>query len=72
MLHTSSPAAYIAAEKLAESAKCPDCGADASLAAGVLHLGHYNFNGEAHQGLIWTCSDKCFLSWEHPQFMGHA
>ena len=46
MLPTSSPAAYIAAEKLAESAKCPDCGAKSILAAGVLHLGHYDFNGE--------------------------
>ena len=72
MLHTSSPAAFIATEKLAESAKCPDCGASSILAAGVLHLGHFNFNGEPCEGLIWTCSDKCFLSWEHPQFMGHA
>jgi hypothetical protein len=72
MLHTSSPAAYIAAEKLTESAKCPECGADSILAAGVLHLGHFNLNGEPCEGLIWTCSDKCFLSWEHSQFMGHA
>ena len=72
MLHTSSPAAFIAPEKLAESAKCPDCGAKSILAAVVLHLGHFNFNGEPREGLIWTCSDKCFLSWEHPQFMGHA
>jgi len=33
MLHTSSPAAFIATEKLAESAKCPDCGASSILAA---------------------------------------
>ena len=72
MLHTSSPLAYIAAEKLVEPAKCPDCGANSILAAGVLHLGHFNFNGKLREGLIWTCSDKCFLSWEHPQFMGHA
>jgi hypothetical protein len=72
MLHTSSPLDYISAEKLVEPAKCPDCGAQSILAAGVLHLGHFNFNGELREGLIWTCSHKCFLSWEHPQFMGHA
>jgi hypothetical protein len=72
MLYTSSPAAYIAEEKLAEPATCPDCGAHSILAAGVLHLGHFNFNGNLREGFIWTCSDKCFLSWEHPQFMGHA
>ena len=72
MLYTSSPAAYIAEEKLAEPVICPDCGAHSTLAAGVLHLGHFDFNGEPHQGLIWTCCNKCFLSWEHQQFMGHA
>jgi hypothetical protein len=72
MLHTSSPAAYIITEKLAEPATCPNCGASSILAAGVLHLGHFNYDGEPHEGLIWTCSNKCFLSWEHPQFMGHA
>ena len=72
MLHTSSPAAYIDTERLAQYAKCPECGASAMLVAGVLHLGHYDFNGEPRQGLIWTCSDRCFLSWEHSQFMGHA
>jgi hypothetical protein len=72
MLHTSNPAAYVALEKLAESVKCPDCGASSILSAGVFHLGHYYLSGEPRRGLIWTCSDKCFLSWEHPQFMGHA
>ena len=72
MLHTSSPLAYIAAEKLVQPAKCSDCGGNSILAEGVLHLGHFNFKGELREGLIWTCSDKCFLSWEHPQFMGHA
>ena len=72
MLHTSSPAAYLGAEKLARSVKCPDCGANSMLSAGVLHLGHFKYNGELCEGLVWTCSDKCFLSWEHPQFMGHA
>ena len=57
---------------LALDSICPDCGANSILAAGVLHLGHFNFNGEPREGLIWTCSGQCFLSWEHRQFMGHA
>ena len=72
MLHTTSPAAYFDAEKLAQSRECLVCGAKSIVAAGVLHLGHYEFNGEPRKGLIWTCSDKCFLSWEQAQFMGHA
>jgi len=69
MLHSASPSAYMASDKLAEPATCPDCGARTVLSVGVVHLGHYSFEGEVREGLIWTCSDRCFLSWEHPQFM---
>ena len=31
---------------------------------------HVIHDGEVREGLIWTCSDRCFLSWEHPSFMG--
>jgi hypothetical protein len=72
MLHSSSPAAYIAADKLAQLAVCPDCGLRTNLAVGVFHLGHYVSNGEVKRGLIWTCSDKCFLSWEPLQLMGQS
>jgi hypothetical protein len=61
MLHTSSPAAYITPEKLAEPATCPDCGVNSILATGVFHLGHFNYDGEPREGLIWTCSNKCVL-----------
>jgi hypothetical protein len=69
MLHSASPAAYMPFEKLAETAVCPDCGARATLAGGVIHLGHYAHQGKVSEGLIWTCSYKCFLSWEHSRFM---
>jgi hypothetical protein len=72
MLHTSKPEAYLTPETLNQPGKCPDCGALTVLALGVMHLGHFNFNGEPREGLIWTCSDRCFLSWEHIQFMGSA
>lgn len=61
---------YIPAEKLADPSNCPDCGARFILSVGVIHLGHYCFKGEVHEGLIWTCSDRCFLSFEAAQFMG--
>jgi hypothetical protein len=72
MLHTCKPIDYIPAERLAESATCPDCGAHAALAIGVIHLGHYSAGKEVKETLIWTCSNKCFLQWEHRQFMGNA
>jgi len=70
MLHTTKPADYIPAEKLTEPSNCPDCGAHGVLSVGVIHLGHYRYNGQVRQGLIWTCSDRCFLSWEAAHFMG--
>ena len=70
MLHSASPTAYVPSERLAERATCPNCGATAALSAGVIHLGHYDHEGKVREGLLWTCSDKCFLSWEHPSFMG--
>jgi len=70
MLHTTRPADYIAAEKLTEPSNCPDCGARSVLSVGVIHLAHYRFKGEVCQGLVWMCSDKCFLSWEDTKFMG--
>ena len=69
MLHSASPAAYVPSERLSETAICPDCGARAAVSGGVIHLGHYTHEGELREGLIWTCSDKCFLSWENPVFM---
>jgi hypothetical protein len=72
MLHTSAPANYIAAEKLAEPAICPECQASTILAIGRIHLGHYTANGELKEGLVWTCSDLCYLAFENSQFMGRA
>lgn len=69
MLHSASPSAYMASERLADTAICPDCGARTVLSVGVVHLGHYCHDGAVQEGLIWTCSDRCFLSWEHSQFM---
>jgi hypothetical protein len=71
-MHTADPAAFIAAERLAQPAKCPECNAPAILAIGRIHLGHYKANGEVREGLIWTCSDACFLSWEPSQLMAQA
>ena len=70
MLHTTKPADYISAERLTEPSNCPDCGANSVMSVGVIHLGHYHYNGQVCQGLIWTCSDRCFLSWESADFMG--
>jgi hypothetical protein len=69
VLHSANPTAYVPYERLAETAACPDCGARAALSDGVIHLGHYDYEGEVREGLIWTCSDKCFLSWESSSFM---
>jgi len=70
MLHSTSPTTYVPYERLTETAICPDCGAKLTLWGGVIHLGHYDYDGEVCEGLIWTCSDRCFLSWEHARFMG--
>lgn len=70
MLHTTKPADYIPADKLAAPSNCPDCGAKSELSDGVVHLAHYLLKGRVHQALIWTCSNRCFLSWEAAQFMG--
>jgi hypothetical protein len=72
MLHSSAPQAFCAPEALANEARCPDCSIVTILGVGVVHLGHYNANGQVKCGLIWTCSDKCFLSFESSQFMGRA
>ena len=69
MLHSASPITYVSAEQLAQAAVCPHCGAKTTLLGGVIHLGHYKCQGEIREGLIWTCSAKCFLSWEHHSFM---
>lgn len=72
MLHSCNPVDYIPADRLAEPAICPDCGGRATLAIGVIHLGHYSADGQVKRSLIWTCSNECFLQWEHKQFMGNA
>lgn len=70
MLHSASPTSYVPPERLTEPAICPACDAKLTLSHGVIHLGHYDYDGKVRAGLIWTCSDKCFLSWEHSSFMG--
>jgi hypothetical protein len=70
MLHTSNPEAYVRPENLDKDACCPECGVKTIVACGVLHVGHYNAGSEVKSGLIWTCSNRCFLAWEHPRFMG--
>lgn len=72
MLHTSKPEAFIPPENLTKEAICPECQFHTIVACGVLHVGHYNAGREIKQGLIWTCSDKCFLSFESERFMGTA
>jgi hypothetical protein len=69
MLHSKSPTTYVPSEKLADTASCPHCGAKITLSGGVIHLGHYKAEGKVREGLIWTCSAKCFLAWEHHSFM---
>ena len=70
MLHTTKPSDYIPPERLTDPSNCPDCGARSVLSVGVVHLAHYNLKGQVYEGLIWTCSDQCFLSWEPAQYMG--
>ena len=69
MLHTTKPADDISAERLTDPSNCPDCGAHSVMSVGVIHLGHYLYNGQVRQGLIWTCSDRCYLSWDLVHFM---
>jgi hypothetical protein len=70
MLHSASPTTFVPSERLTEAAICPNCSVKVALSDGVIHLGHYDYNGKVRAGLIWTCSDSCFLSWEHSSFMG--
>lgn len=73
MLHTSKPVDYFPQEALAQIGICPECSTHITLAVGVIHLGHY-FNGQnvVSEGLLWTCSDKCFLNFEARQYMARA
>ena len=58
MLHTTKPADYIPIEKLAEPARCPECNELLVVSAGVLHLGHYHFKGEAmEKTLDWAARE---------------
>lgn len=73
MLHQTNPAAYIPAERLSEPGNCAECGCVTQLSEGVMHLGHYHLgNGTMACGLLWLCSHKCFLSWEHKDYMGNS
>ena len=49
MLHTTKPADYISAERLTEPSNCPDCGANSVMSVGVIHLGHYLYNGQVRR-----------------------
>ena len=66
MLHSASLTTFVPSERLAETAICPNCSAKVALSGGVIHLGHYDYDGEVREGLIWTCSDRCFLSGNTP------
>lgn len=73
MLHCTSPKEYLPAKSLGEVGICPDCSNKLILAIGVIHLAHYvNNDGTSVEGLLWLCSDKCFLSFEARQFMGRC
>ena len=70
MLHTTKPADYISAERLTEPSNCPDCGANSVMSVGVIHLGHYLYNGQVRQdssghALIGaSCHGNRRTSWE--------
>jgi len=74
MLHCSKPSDFgLTAEVLAKSANCPECGNSVPFGAGRLHIGHYfDPKQQLCAGIVWTCSDLCYLSFESPQFMGRA
>ena len=41
--------------------------------AGELHIGHYlNLKQQLCSGVVWMCSDLCYLNFENPHFMGRA
>jgi hypothetical protein len=51
---------------------CPSCGQHRLIEQGVVHVGHYQNRGTEHSGLLWFCTDQCFLAFEHRKFMGAA
>jgi hypothetical protein len=71
MLHTMQPAAYIVAQHLNSTCKCPECDAAFLYGDGVMSLAHYlDENDEATQGLLCFCSTTCLLSWEPAAMLG--
>jgi hypothetical protein len=74
MLHCSKPSDFgLPSEVLAKNADCPECGTSVPFGAGRLHIGHYfDPKQQLCAGIVWTCSDLCYLSFENPQFMGRA
>lgn len=70
MLHTTKPADYISAERLTDPSNCPDCGAHSVMSVGVIHLGHYLYNGQVrrdssgHALIGATCHGNRRTSWQ--------
>jgi len=74
MLHCSRPSEFgLSSEVLAKNAECPACRKSIPFGAGKLHIGHYlNLDQQLCAGIVWTCSDRCYLDFENPYFMGRA
>mgnify|MGYP001600034030 CR=1 FL=1 len=72
MLHTLNPVAYLPENKLHEVGNCPNCQTATALGKGVIVLAHYMSHGKAAQGLLWLCSQECYLSWEHKDYLHKA
>jgi hypothetical protein len=74
MLHCSKPADFgLTSKVLAKKVNCPECGKSIPFGAGKLHIGHYlDFNQQLCAGIVWTCSDLCYLTSENSSFMCKA
>jgi hypothetical protein len=68
MLHSASPTNHVPSDRLAKPPCAPSVVPKPPCRV-VIHLGDFEYDSEVREGLIWTCSDRGFLSWEHPRYV---
>lgn len=74
MLHSISPAAFIAPEILHTEGTCPNCTTQKLICEGVVGNLHYyrKTDNAIVQALVWVCSPMCILAFEAKQYMGRC
>src|SRR5690349_16677610 len=68
-LYAASSATYMPFEKLSETVVLPDCGARLALLGQSHSARPLRVRRRSSQRPDLTCSEECFLLWEHPSFM---